>query len=196
MMRLRRVTDRAGLAAYARLTEARLGVRYTDEYLSRSRVYALFDEGGTMRGGTLYCMRPPFRAIEGIPEPHRAKASASLPRGTFEATGLWLDRSVRAPMVCAYFWLGIWLVTFLAGRHGVFTYSARVRVLREIYRFALQRTLYEGEVFCAGMSAPDHEVVGLATVWTASLRVLIVPWWFVGRVLRRSKSGVAVRHEA
>jgi hypothetical protein len=190
-MNFRRLTSDADLARYAAECDRRIHVSFPHEYLDRSHVYGLFDHDGVMVGGALFCVQGPFRAIEGIPQPFRTFAEARLPASVFEGSGLWLDRSVRTPAACLFYYCSLWVAAVRTKKwHGLFTFSKKVRVLSDVYGLGTPPVIYEGPVHCAGMSTADEERVCTSSMIGGSLLFLLspllAPAWFARRMLRRS----------
>lgn len=190
-MKFRRLSAPHELAVYTAECERRIHVRFPADYLARSHVYGLFDDAGSMVGGALFCVEGPFRSIAGIPDDARAAAEARLPRSVFEGSGLWLDRSVRTPLACIYYYFSMWVAAVRTRkRHGLFSFSKKVRVLNDVYGLGTPPIVYEGPVHLEGMSAPDEERVCTTSMIGGSLLFLlspfIAPMWFTRRMLRRS----------
>lgn len=191
-MKFRRLTDPDELARYKDECDRRIHVRFPDEYFTRSHVYGLFDDEGVMVGGALFCVEAPFRSIEGIPEEHRPAALARLPKSVFEGSGLWLDRRVRTPAACLHYYFSLWVAAVRTKkRHGLFSFSKKVRVLNDVYGLGTPPIVYEGPVHCHGMPEPDEERVCTTSMIGGSLLFLlsplIAPMWFVNRMFRRSR---------
>lgn len=186
----RRLTAANELAEYTRECRQRIGVELPADYVARSRIFALFGPTGAMMGGALLCTEGPFRSVLGLPREARTAIEASLPTSVFEGSGLWLDRSVRSPLWCLYFYLSLAIAVMRSGKRlALFTYATKVRTLNELYGLGGATTLYEGPVFCAGMKAAETERVCIVAVRQGSARFflspLLAPSWFFGRVFRR-----------
>jgi hypothetical protein len=191
MIRVRRLTTPAELAAFRAAAHRVLHIEYPLDYLERSRVIGVCDEGGELLGGFAIDSRGPFRSLTQIPAEDQARMAfelAELARSAAEINGLWLSGKVRSPLLIAWFWLTLgWEMVRSGRRRVVYSYVMSDARLKRMWGAMESQVLYQGWVDqLPGMTGPERESVECARIWTAVLTPFLRPGWFARRVLGRT----------
>lgn len=168
-MKVKTLTSLGDLILFRDMTEEFLKIEYPIELLERSKVRALLDSNGVIRGGYILVMEGPFRVIESLPDLVRETSKFTeehVLNETFEFTGLWLNPSVTSKRANFKFWSHIYLDICNSGKkYLVYAYGAHKKRLRELYQTINPNVIYEGPTkIQPGMQYEEVESVELASV--------------------------------
>lgn len=113
MFRLREITGQeSALEAFVAHYAGAGGFPLDITYARRCRAFAFMNARGTMAGGFLINLAPPFRSLNDMPEDARQNILANLDLAeTFEAMCFWFSREMRGTFKMMAIWIE--LLTFL-----------------------------------------------------------------------------------
>ena len=186
-MKMKRLNHLKEIESYRQGVLRNLKLDLPQDYLDRSRIFGMVDGNGELRGAFLYCLRPPFRSIEGIPaaERERIKKRVDLDR-CVEGNGMWLDKSVTDPVDCARYWGAVLLEMLRTGKtEWVCSWTPKAGALDEVHGVSNPEHLYVGPCMLPGMQQEGIEVVVHGSIWSQARRLISDPRWLMRRSLGR-----------
>jgi len=167
-MRIKTIKNKNLLNLFIRKTEEFLKISYPIEYLERSLVRGLFNDGELV-GGYVICLEGPFRVIESLPEIDSmamAERITNAEMSLCEFTGLWLDKRVKSNFANFLFWTQIYLDIIKSKKtHMVYAYGVEKVKLGQLYSIINPEVIYKGETkIMPGMKYAEKEVIEMASI--------------------------------
>lgn len=147
MIQLREITGQDNLlAAFVAHYSQAGGFPLHIEYARRCRAYAFMDGRGTMFGGFLINIAPPFRSLNDMPEEEAARILANLDLDeTFEAMCFWFSRSMRGTFKMMVIWAQLLYFLKQFPRRDMLGCTVSKSLLRQ-YSVVPFEVLYVGQI--------------------------------------------------
>jgi hypothetical protein len=184
----RTLHDEQELEQFSDHTERYLSLRLPRDYLEKGKVVACYSDEGDMVGGYALILKPPFRAVELIPEEVRSGSSVlkRIPGDSmFEINGLWLSPRARKHKASFRLWIRLYCDAIRTGKsHFIYAYDLDNGSLERLYSICRPEILFRGQVApLPGMLHAERLSIEVSSVARAALFPLRRPGFLLGRLL-------------
>lgn len=180
---IKRINSSQGFASYIENVERYIGVRFSEDYLSRGLIFGMF-KNGELVGGYSIIVDGPLRVVESLKhKPERIEHTSDMA----EITGLWLDRRFAKKYSIRLWVHMLYGVVRSRKTRFIFAYTLKKDHLKKLYAPIRTVIVYRGKIDkIKGMPEDDYESIEIVR----RRDVFLFPFCNPGFVGRRLKSAV------